>query len=140
VSNRDPSKTGVRNADGEPEVMKSRCRSKRIRYLARLCSAGAALAVTAPVAPAMADDTPYCRKVRARAASDAALLIAPSLRLDGLKLPTAFQTGANPIDPVAVGREYQVRGGVSVSPIDIYKLTIGSISAGDSGQRVAVYR
>lgn len=113
--------TGVPYADGETEVTKSRRRTRRDTALARLCAAGAAIALTAVVAPARADDTPYCRKVRARAVSDASLLIAPSLRLDGIKLPTAFQTGANPIDPSQVGPEYQIRGGVSVSPLDIYK-------------------
>jgi hypothetical protein len=107
--------------------------------LARLCAVGAAVAVSVMAGPARADDSPYCRKVRARAVSDASLLIAPSLRLEGIKLPTAFQRGSNTIDPTGIGPEYQVRGGLTLSPIDIYKgFRVLGIGDADCEQHVTV--
>lgn len=103
--------------------MKSRCPQFSFPSLTSLwASAVISLAAAAGTAgTARADDSPYCRKVRARAASDAAMLIAPSLRLEAVKLPTAFQHGTNTVDPTAVGPEYQLRGALLLSPLDMYK-------------------
>lgn len=67
-----------------------------------------------------AQETPYCAKVRARAAADAALLIAPMVRAEGIKLPSALQKGGT-IDPTGAGSGYQFRAGLTVSPLDVYR-------------------
>jgi hypothetical protein len=72
---------------------------------------------------AQADDTSdYCQKVQARAHADSMLLFSPSAQLQGIKYPA----GAPGV--VAVGGStsvdgYQVRGGLSWSPLDAYKGT-----------------
>jgi hypothetical protein len=50
--------------------------------------------VVACAAPAFAQDSSYCRRVRARAASDAALLMAPRVVLRGLRFPQTGQVDA----------------------------------------------
>lgn len=79
------------------------------------------VALTAASA-AGAEESAYCRRVQARAASDAALLYAPTARAEALKLPTAIQPGGR-IDPVGTGSSYQFRAGLSISALDIYKGT-----------------
>src|SRR5262245_4883079 len=66
--------------------------------------------------PAANADDAYCRKVHARAASEAALLFAPTARAEGIKLPVALQKGAS-IDPLTAGggSGYQLRAGMSLS-------------------------
>lgn len=90
--------------------------------LARLGGLGVALAVVATSLAARADDSAYCRRVHARAASDAALLIAPTLRAEALKLPSALSPGGH-IDPTPSGSSYQVRAGATVSLLNMYKGT-----------------
>ncbi len=66
---------------------------------------------------ARAQESPYCKKVRARASGDAALLFAPSAQMQGVKFP---KNGA--IDTAsAVGNAYQFRAVLSWSPLDLYK-------------------
>lgn len=101
--------------------MRSRRTKLSETLLVRFCALGAAVALTATAASAQADDSPYCRKVRARADSDAALLIAPSLRLEAIRVPVNFQRGNAAVDPSTVGPEYQLRAGLTVSPLAMYK-------------------
>lgn len=66
---------------------------------------------------ARADESPYCRKVRARAASEAALLMSPELLAQGIRFP---ENGRIDMGATA-GTEYQARAGLSFSPTDFYK-------------------
>src|SRR5579862_5898322 len=50
--------------------------------------------VVACAAPAFAQDSSYCRRVGPRAASDAALLMAPRVVLRGLRFPQTGQVDA----------------------------------------------
>jgi hypothetical protein len=69
-------------------------------------------------AVAGAQQTPYCKQVRAKAASDAGYLMSPRVVIQGLH----FARGAELADsgPIA-GTGYQVRTGLSFSPVDYYK-------------------
>ncbi len=93
--------------------------NERWSVLSRVASA--ALVIVAAGAPraASAEESLYCRKVNARAASDAAVLVAPAVEAQGLKFPTSGRLDTG----VGVGNGYQVRTGLSVSPLDIYKGT-----------------
>jgi hypothetical protein len=77
-------------------------------------SAATTLAISSS---AHAEESPYCEKVRARAASEAALLFAPSVHAQGVKFPTngLIDTGAT------TGNGFQFRAAVSWSPLDFYK-------------------
>ena len=83
-------------------------------------TAAAAEPSTAPSPAPNAEVTAYCAKVRARAAADAALLIAPTLRAEAIKLPPSLQSSGR-VDPVLGGAEYQGRAAVQVSPLRAYK-------------------
>lgn len=67
---------------------------------------------------AAAQDTAYCRQVRARAASDADLLMAPRMTVQGIRFPS----GGRQLDtgPTTDGG-YQLRTGLAFSPVDFYK-------------------
>jgi hypothetical protein len=80
---------------------------------------GFVVALALLVAPraASADDSAYCRKVQARAASDSALLMAPSLIAQGIRFPGTGQIDLGP----TVGRGFQARAGVAFSPLDFYR-------------------
>jgi hypothetical protein len=79
-------------------------------------------------AAATAQETPYCRRARARAASDADLLMSPRVILQGIHFPN----GGQQVDsgPTA-GSGYQVRAGLSFSPVDYYK-GLGVLRLGDA--------
>jgi len=79
-------------------------------------SLGALLAVCVPTS-AWSQESPYCKKVRARASGDAALLFSPSAQVQGVKFPKngAVDTSSS------VGQSYQFRGVVTWSPLDFYK-------------------
>lgn len=69
-------------------------------------------------APAAAQLSPYCKQVRARAASQADALMAPRLTLQGIH----FARGAELSDTFPVsGSGYQLRTGLSFSPLDYYR-------------------
>jgi hypothetical protein len=90
---------------------------------------GAALSF-APAA-ARADDSSYCRKVQARAASDASLLIAPTVTLQGIRFPVSGPlTDVGPM----TGSGYQFRAGVAFSPLDVYR-GLRVLRAGDADCR-----
>lgn len=67
--------------------------------------------------PAFAEEPAHCEKVRARAASDAALLFAPTVQAQALKFPRTARVDTGP----GAGRDYQVRAVVTWSPLDFYK-------------------
>jgi hypothetical protein len=69
------------------------------------------------MAPAAAQESAYCQQVRARAASDAALLIAPRLVLQELRFPRNNQIDLN----VPTGSGFQFRAGLSFSPVEFFK-------------------
>jgi len=78
------------------------------------------IGVTASLAPnpAAARDTPYCKQVRARAQSDADLLMMPRVLAQGIRFPRGtaqFDSGPT------TDRGYQLRTGLSFSLIDFYK-------------------
>jgi hypothetical protein len=65
-----------------------------------------------------AQQTPYCKQVRAKAASDAGYLMSPRVLIQGIH----FARGSELADsgPIS-GTGYQVRTGLSFSPVDYYK-------------------
>src|SRR5688572_28613470 len=76
------------------------------------------LAVSAHALPAVAQDSPYCRQVRARAASEAGLLMTPRVLVQGIRFPR----GAQQLDSgPTVGDGYQLRTGLAFSPLDFIK-------------------
>jgi hypothetical protein len=68
---------------------------------------------------ARAENSPYCDKVRARAASDAALLVAPSVVAQAIRFPSTTQVPTD-TGPTS-GNGFQVRTGLTYSPIDLYR-------------------
>jgi hypothetical protein len=74
---------------------------------------------------ASAQESAYCRRVRARAASDATLLMSPRLALQGLRFPQTGQVDAG----ITVGSGFQTRASMTFSPIDFYK-GLGVLSEG----------
>lgn len=94
----------------------------------RLASAAVAAFAIALTSGARAEDSSYCKKVRARAAGDAALLYAPRIQAQGIRFPTngAVDTGAT-----AGANQYQIRGALSWSPLEFYK-GFKVTSAGDA--------
>ncbi|HXN33871.1 MAG TPA: hypothetical protein VN894_18505 [Polyangiaceae bacterium] len=76
------------------------------------------MVVLVPLAAA-AQSSPYCRKVRARAAGDAALLMSPRVVVQGIRFPSNGQVEATA--GVLVGAGYQARAGVSFSPLEFYR-------------------
>lgn len=66
----------------------------------------------------MAQPSPYCKHVRARASSEADSLMTPRLMVQGIH----FARGAELSDAFPVtGDGYQLRTGLSFSPVDFYK-------------------
>lgn len=70
---------------------------------------------------AMADESAYCRKVRARAAADAAQLMSPQLVVQGMRFPR-YLTGLPLSDLESTGTSpYQARAGLAFSPLELVK-------------------
>lgn len=69
------------------------------------------------MAPAAAQESAYCQQVRARAASDATLLIAPRLILQELRFPRNNQIDLG----ATTGIGMQFRAGLSFSPVEFFK-------------------
>ena len=65
----------------------------------------------------MAQDGPFCEKVRARASGDAALLMSPRVFVQGVKFPSNGQLDIG----VTAGAGYQMRAGLAFSPLDFYR-------------------
>jgi hypothetical protein len=83
----------------------------------RLCAAAAVVMVTTASTSASAEESPYCRKVRARAGAQAALLYAPTVQAQAIKFPNNGTTDSG----VTTGAGNQFRASVSFSPLDFYK-------------------
>lgn len=66
---------------------------------------------------AIAEESAYCEKARARAASDASLLFAPTVQAQGIKFPNNGTIDSG----VTTGAGYQFRASLSISPLDMYK-------------------
>jgi hypothetical protein len=66
---------------------------------------------------ASADESAYCAKARARAASESALLFAPTAHAAGIKFPSSGITDTG----TTSGAGYQFRASLSFSPLDIYR-------------------
>jgi len=77
---------------------------------------------------AVAQQTPYCKQVRARAASDADYLMTPRVIVQGLHFPHGSELADS--GPV-LGSGYQLRTGLTFSPVDFYKGR-GVVRAGDA--------
>ena len=102
--------------------------------LVRLCATGAAVAACVTSVSAHAEESAYCRKVRARAAADASLLVAPRVLAEGIKAPSPLQAGAR-LDPASPTSGYQVRVGASFSPLNFYKgLRVKEVGSADCEQ------
>ena len=79
---------------------------------------------------AAAQDSPYCEQVHARAASDAALLMAPRLTLQELRFPRNNQIDLGG----TTGQGFQFRTGLSFSIVELFK-GIATLSIGDAACR-----
>ncbi len=76
----------------------------------------------------------YCARVRARAASEASLLLAPKVRAEAIKLPPSLQRSGR-VDPTLGGGEYQARAGLVVSPVHMWKgLKVLDVADADCAQ------
>jgi hypothetical protein len=75
------------------------------------------LMILATAGAASAEPSPYCRRTQARAEGDAALLIAPHVFVQGIRFPATQATDVG----VTVGRDMDLRAGVSFSPIDFVR-------------------
>ena len=87
---------------------------------------------------AAAEESDYCRAVRARASSDAALLLWPRVIVQGIRFPS---TGSVDL-ATATGSHYhgfQARIGLSLSPLDLYRgvrvLGVGDADCQQKGAR-----
>src|SRR3954468_3905664 len=111
-----------------------RCWDLTKTSMLRLCGAAAAVATFVSSASAHAEESAYCRKVRARATADAALLVAPRVTAEGIKAPSPLQAGGK-LDPASATSGYQVRVGASFSPLNFYKgLRVKDIGESDCEQ------
>lgn len=87
-----------------------------VRGMLLSVSIGVTTSLASPAA--FARDTPYCRQVRARAQSDADLLMMPRVLAQGIRFPR----GTAQVDSGPTTDEgYQLRTGLSFSVIDFYK-------------------
>jgi hypothetical protein len=66
---------------------------------------------------ARAEESPYCRRVRAQAAADAAVLQWPKAFVEGIRFPSSNRLDLGP----TVGSNFQGRFGVAFSPMDWYR-------------------
>ena len=114
---------------------RSRTRWRRRAALARVVAAATFIGAVVWAAPASAQDSAYCRKVRARSASDAALLYAPTVQAQGIKFPTSGSTDLG----VTTGAGYQFRAALTFSPLDLYKgFRVQHLGQADCQQHEAV--
>jgi hypothetical protein len=79
---------------------------------------------------AAAQDSPYCEQAHARAASDAALLMAPRLILQELRFPRNGQVDVGQ----TTGQGLQFRGGLSFSVVELFK-GLATLDIGDADCR-----
>src|SRR5690242_10656934 len=104
----------------------------------RVCATALAVSTFVISASARADESAYCRKVRARATADEALLVAPRVTAEGIKAPSPLQAGGK-LDPASPTSGYQVRVGASFSPLNFYKgLRVKEVGEADCEQHETV--
>jgi hypothetical protein len=85
-----------------------------------------AVALSALCSPARAEDSAYCRRVSAHARSEAALLWAPRVFVQGLRYPSGFDIGP------ATPNGYQLRMGLSYSLLEPFRaLQLGAAADAD---------
>lgn len=115
--------------------------TRRARALQRLtgvklfASFVGACAVLCASSAARADESAYCRKVRARASSDAALMFAPSVQVHGIKFPNNGTIDSG----VTTGAGYQFRAVLTFSPLDLYRgFRVLRVGDADCEQHAAV--
>ena len=112
--------------------MQWRSAGKRVKGVAKALAVALTLLVGmgGGSGEAAADDSAYCRKVKARAAGDAALLFAPSVTGQVIRYPSV---NGGPVDATGVttGNGWQGRVGLSWSPLDFYR-GFGVLRAGDA--------
>ncbi|HVY40547.1 MAG TPA: MopE-related protein [Polyangia bacterium] len=89
-----------------------------LRGRRRRVSGIVAAAILLHALPCQAQETtPYCTRIRERAAGDAALLVAPRLLVQGLRFPDNGTLEGG----VVVANGFQLRAGVAFSATDLYK-------------------
>jgi hypothetical protein len=90
----------------------------RFAFFVIVLLGGGAVAFADVPSPATPATSATCRRLEAEARSTAALLHAPELELQGLRLPA----GGDVEDPGAgLGRELQARAALSMSPVDVWR-------------------
>lgn len=91
--------------------------AREMRTISHLTTVATFTLVSLFASSANADDSAYCQKVRARAASDAALLYSPTVSAQAIRFPRsgAIDTG------LYIGSGVQVRGVLTWSPLDFYR-------------------
>lgn len=94
-----------------------------------ILTACASIALVAVPSGARAEETSYCRKVRARATGDAALLFAPTVQAQAIRFPTGAG-GTIDAGPTS-GSGFQARASLSWSPLDFYR-GFGVMRTGDA--------
>jgi len=82
-----------------------------------LSAAIAAAIISVFVAGAAAQDSAYCRRTRARAEADAALLAWPSILAEGVRFPSNGRIDIGS----TVGDNFQARVALTFSPLDLYR-------------------
>ena len=92
-----------------------------MRCVRSIRNGGAAIAVGLSLFPhpGRADESAFCRKVRAQADGDRALMMAPRVVVQGIRFPAGNQLGIG----ATAGTGYQVRTGIVFSFLDFYKGT-----------------
>lgn len=98
---------------------------------ARRGAHAAAILLLLASSSARAAESAYCRKVEARAASEAALLMSPQLVLEGLRVPPGTSVALGP----ALADGYQARVSVAFSAVDFYRgALVRRLGAADCAQ------
>lgn len=80
--------------------------------------------VVAHVPCAVAQESAYCRKVKARAASDAVLLMTPKVVAQALRFPSSGRIATS---NASLGDDVELRAGLAYSPVDALR---GSLLSG----------
>ncbi len=107
---------------------------RTIRSIERTAGA-VALLVCLTSSAAWSQPSPYCRKVRARAAADAALLMAPTAQAQAIRFPKNATTDSG----VTTGTGLQFRAALAWSPLDFYKaLRVQRVGDADCEQHEAM--
>lgn len=103
--------------------------------LPRVAAAMAWVGVTTTALPARSEDSAYCKKVRARASSEAALLFGPSVQAQAIRFPNNGTTDSG----LTTGAGFQLRAALSFSPLDLYKgFRVKQLGDADCQQHEAV--